>query len=109
MHAPDFSSYRAGRAFWSVLHAYLLECFRGKVFNYFLFLLSRQLDGTAVFNNCPSYSTVTLYSFYVVLWYVLSSRVFLGFSSVWSSTPEWLMCQSMNSGILHYLPRPNSW
>jgi hypothetical protein len=67
MVVVGFSSYRAGRAFWSVIRAYLLKCLRDEVFNYSLLLLPGQLDGTAVFNSCPGYSTITVYFFCAVL------------------------------------------
>ena len=103
MHTSGFS-YRVGRAFWSVLRAYLLECLRGEVFNYFLLLLPRQLDGTAVFNNCSGYNTVVVYSFWTVLtcifWIFLLGMVFHARmndvqTSIQEFWPEYLMCKHL--------------
>lgn len=51
-----------------VLRAYLLECIWDEVFNYFLLLLPRQLDGAAVSNNCSG--RCTAYCLHVMFFHV---------------------------------------
>ena len=106
MNAPSVSLYTAARAFWSILHAYLLEFLRGEVFNYLseepsclrkraassIIILYCCLDSWTE-NNYPGYSRVTVYSFCAVL-----HRAQIVSFWIWSSTPEWLMLQTSNQG-----------
>jgi hypothetical protein len=86
MHAPGFSSYRAGRVFWSVLHAYLLASF------VLIFWSAWEAKSSIIFFYCCLDSWTVPLSSIIVLAIVQSlyipfamssnshSRVFLDFS-----------------------------
>jgi len=73
------------------------------IFNYSPLLLPGQLDCVACFNNCPNYSRMTVYSFYVVLCRTRSyrsgyRRIFFGMDMVFHARMLWYG---------YGLPRPN--